>query len=137
MAKTTKVVPLPREGVGGKFKLSKRDISQIQEMAEMGLRSNHIAAIMGFSKQAFFNIMTKNENIRLAYDAGKANGARQAIKHLMTHIENGSEKSLHFYLKFISGYNATDEYIEYLSEKEESDKKPKFPSSFKFALIED
>lgn len=121
---------------GGQYLFSDRDLSQIREMAELGLRSHHIAALMGISKTCFFNIMSKNEDIRLMYDQGKSNGARKAISHLMTHIENGSEKSLHFYLKFMSGFNSPDEYIEYLASKDESEKKPKFPSSFKFELVE-
>lgn len=125
-----------KEGKESKIKLNKRDLSQITEMAEMGLRVRQIAAIMGFTHTTFYRLMERDEPALQAFEAGRAKGTKKAIKHLMSHINEGSEKSLHFYLKFISGYRGVDEFDEWMASRTEAQDKPKLPASFQFKLVE-
>jgi len=118
-----------------KIKLTRKDKDQLKKMAEMGLRAEHIASVLGFSRKTFYNLLDADEQLRIIYESGKAAGTEKAVKHLMQHIDEGSEKSLHFYLKFISGYRGVDEYDTWREKLDESRNKTKLPSKLTFEVI--
>ena len=134
MAKTSKhYQPNPSR------ELTDKERTQVEKMAEMGLRPNHIGAVLGFTKSCFYKIIQRDDATRLAYERGVANGTQTAVKYLVDNMKDGSEKSLHFWLKFMGGYGKDNDFekweeleAERLKEKEES---TNLPSGFKLELI--
>lgn len=130
----------PKKGRAGKITLNKQQHSQIKEMAEIGLKTDQIASILGFTKPTFYKILARDEDALLAYNLGKANGANMAVTKLMEHIDKGSEKSLHFLLKFMFKFNGSDDFdvLQELEEQRKADKTngAKLPSKIQFTLVD-
>jgi len=119
--------------------LTDKERKQIETMAEMGLRPAHMGAILGFTKQYFYKLIQRDDATRLAYERGVANGTQTAVKYLVDNMKDGSEKSLHFWLKFMGGYGKDNDFekweeleAERLREKEQTND---LPSGFKLELI--
>jgi hypothetical protein len=82
-------------------------LRQYEAMASLGLTMQQIALVLGVSERTIAGYNERFQEMRDAYDRGRANRAADVAKKLSDLINKGDKASIFFYLKCQCGWRET------------------------------
>lgn len=91
--------------------IDERDLRTVEEAAGLGLTQDDIGRLVGANPATFVNWLKVDDELREAYDKGKAIAKRKVARRLFEIIESESRESaaaVFFYLKCQCGWREAD-----------------------------
>jgi hypothetical protein len=88
-----------KRGPKPKLVLTKEDLEKIEALAGQGLTQEEIALTFGLRKTAWYNMITKNPEMRERIERGRARTLAAVSGKLMQLVNKGNLSAIIFYLK--------------------------------------
>jgi hypothetical protein len=91
-----------------KIKLSEEQIGTIERCAGLGLTIEEISIVLNISRPTLNRKLRDEEEVRIAYEAGRVKAKLKVVGKLFELIEEGNAAAIFFYLKCKCGWREVE-----------------------------